>query len=169
MDQYPPLSQLGGYSPPLSQQSPALPNTQVPSPPLQYNLGAADQALDLTSQEKNLYRMHLRNLTGSGGVDHPDGSRSSLYQTVQQGPDGRYYNIPTVWNGKIETQPYVQPGTGKTFDVANQTALDNVAKLGWKQFPAYDTPEQADERYDAMHKFMDQDTGLFLASRKQNP
>jgi hypothetical protein len=169
MDQYPPLSQLGGYNPqPIGPYGSTLPNTQAPSPPLQYNLGAADVALDLTPQEKNLYRMHLRNLTGSGGVDHPDGSRSSLYQSVQE-HNGQFYNVPTVWNGRIETEPYTDPRTGRTFDVPNQTALDNVARLGWKQFPSYATPEEADARYDAMHKFMDQDTGLFLASRKQTP
>ena len=58
------------------------------------NYRAADKALKLTPEEQALYRRHLENLWGSGGVDNPDGSRSSLYQAVEQGPGGQYRQHP---------------------------------------------------------------------------
>jgi hypothetical protein len=121
------------------------------------HLGEADAEMQLTTPEKTLYQMHLSNLWGNGGVDNPDGSRSSLFQAVQE-HDGRFYNIPTVWNGKIETEMWTRPSDGKQFQVPNQIAIDNVAKIGWDKFPSYKTAEEADERYDRMHHFMEKDT-----------
>lgn len=135
------------------------------------SLEAASQLLQLSPQERALYQMHLDNLHGPGGVDnppdeqHPQGSRSSLYQAVQE-RDGKFYNIPTVWNGKREVEPYTKPD-GTVMDVPNKTALANVAKIGWDKFPSYSDPDQADARYDAMHQFMDRDTAQFLAARKR--
>lgn len=123
-----------------------------------------DQAktdLDLNTQEQFLYQMHLDNLWGQGGVDHTDGSRSSLYQSVEE-HDGKYYNVPTVWDGKIETEPWVKPEDGKTYDVPNATALSNVAATGWDKFPSYATADEADSRYSAMHDYMDRDTGDYF-------
>ena len=79
--------------------------------------------------------------------------------------NGQYYNIPTVWNGKREVEPWTRPSDGKTFDVPNTTALQNVEKEGWEKFPAYPTPDDADERYDQMHGFMERDTEDFLQNR----
>ena len=135
------------------------------------NMAAASQLLQLNPQEQALYQRHLDNLHGSGGVDnppdaqHPQGSRSTLYQAVHE-RDGKFYNIPTVWNGKRETQPYTKPD-GTVMDVPNATALANVGKAGWDKFPSYSTPDEADARYEAMHQFMDGDTSQFLAARKQ--
>lgn len=128
------------------------------------NFDTATKALNLNPQEQALYQRHLSNLYGSGGVDNPDGSRSSLYQAVQE-HDGKFYNIPTVWNGKRETEPYTHPATGQVMDVPNKTALDNVNKAGWDKFPSYATPDEADARYDDMHKFMEQDTGQYLQGK----
>jgi hypothetical protein len=127
------------------------------------NFRSAMDKMNLTPQEQYLYKMHLTNLTGKGGVDNPDGSRSSLYQTVQE-HEGRFYNIPTVWNGKIETEKFTNKA-GKVFDVANKTALDNVDKIGWDKFPSYATAEEADSRYDEMHSYMEKDTARYLQSR----
>lgn len=124
----------------------------------------ADEALGMNKQEADLYKRHLFNLYGSGGVDNPDGSRSSLYQAVQE-HDGKFYNIPTVWNGKIETEPWTRPSDGKTFDVPNATALQNVQKEGWDSFPSYQTANEADERYDQMHGFMERDTADYMKSK----
>lgn len=125
----------------------------------------ASQQLQLNPQEQALYQMHLQNLTGPGGVDNPDGSRSSLFQSVQE-HDGKYYNIPTVWNGKIETEKVTTP-SGQVMQVPNATALANVEKAGWDKFPSYATPEEADARYEQMHQFMDKDTAKFLQARNQ--
>lgn len=117
----------------------------------------ANEALGLNEQEADLYKRHLSNLHGAGGVDNPDGSRSSLYQAVQE-HNGAYYNIPTVWNGKREVEKWTRPSDGKTFDVPNATALKNVEKEGWERFPSYKTSDEADDRYDKMHGFMERDT-----------
>ena len=129
--------------------------------PPQENYNAANSALKLTPQEQVLYQRHLQNLYGEGGVDNPDGSRSSLYQAVQE-HNGKFYNIPTVWDGKRETQPWTNPDTGKTMDVPNDTALSNVNKAGWDSFPSYDTSGVADDRYDQMHGYMEKDTDSYL-------
>ena len=129
--------------------------------PPQTNYDAANHALKLTPQEQALYQRHLQNLYGDGGVDNPDGSRSSLYQAVQE-HNGKFYNIPTVWDGKRETQPWTNPDTGKTMDVPNDTALSNVNKAGWDSFPSYDTSGVADDRYDQMHGYMEKDTDSYL-------
>jgi hypothetical protein len=128
----------------------------------------ADEALGLNEQEADLYKRHLSNLNGPGGVDNPDGSRSSLYQAVQEHND-KFYNIPTVWNGKRETEPWTRPSDGKTFDVPNDTAMQNVAKEGWEKFPSYKTPDEADARYDQMHGFMERDTEDYLNAKQGAP
>lgn len=124
----------------------------------------ANEALGFTRQEGDLYKRHLFNLYGSGGVDNPNGSRSSLYQSVQE-HEGQYYNIPTVWNGKIETEKWERPTDKKVFDVPNATALENVEKEGWNTFPSYATPTEADERYDQMHQFMELDTKSYMDNK----
>jgi hypothetical protein len=116
----------------------------------QDNMRAATNTLGLTPQEQALYQRHLDNLSGFGGVMNDDGSRSTLYQGVVQGPGGRFYNVPTVWDGQILPFP---------------EALKRVSAVGWDKFPSYATPEEADARYDAMHHYMDRDTGRYLRSR----
>jgi hypothetical protein len=149
----------GGAPPPAPEPPPVAPQSTGPN-----NFDAAHKALDLNPQEKALYMRHLSNLWGSGGVDNPDGSRSSLYQAVQE-HEGKFYNIPTVWNGKIETESWTHPTTGRVMDVPNETALKNVDRVGWDKFPSYATPDEADARYEDMHKFMEQDTGNYLQSK----
>lgn len=122
----------------------------------------AKAKLNLTPQEQSLYQMHLDNLWGSGGVDHPDGSRSTLYAGIEE-HEGKYYTIPTVWNGKVETEPFTRPD-GSTLDIANSTAMANVQKAGWDTFPSYATPGEADERYSAMHEYMNTDTSYYMHS-----
>ena len=140
-----------------------------PLMPQQTNLPQAEAAMNLSPQEQALYMRHITNLYGPGGVDNPptpdnpQGSRSTLYQSVEP-HNGRYYNIPTVWNGAKETQPY-RRADGTFVDIANQTALNNVAEAGWNTFPSYSTPEAADARYERMHVFMDQDTGNYFANK----
>lgn len=126
----------------------------------QTNFSKADEALGLSEQEGNLYKRHLENLYGTGGVDNPDGSRSSLYQAVQE-HNGKFYNIPTVWNGKREVEPYTK-SDGTVMDVPNKTALDNVEREGYDKFPSYSDPDEADARYDQMHGFMEKDTQDYL-------
>jgi hypothetical protein len=114
------------------------------------NYNAANQAMNLTPQEQALYQLHLSNLWGNGGVNNPDGSRSTLYQMTAS-PDGsNYYTVPTVSNGQI-----LPP------DVAWQQAQQQ----GLSQYPSYPSPEAADARYMQMHGYMDQDTGAYFGVR----
>lgn len=116
----------------------------------QFNFGNAVSHLRLTPQEQYLYMTHLNNLLTDGKVVHDNGDISTLYQAVVPGPDGKYYNIPTVWGGKILPVP---------------EAFKNASAAGMKNWPSYDTPEQADERYNMMHDYMDKDVGAFLGLR----
>jgi len=103
----------------------------------------AQRRLFLSPEETNLYRHHLQNLWGPSGVDNADGSRSTVYSVSGEGPDGRTYNAPTVYDGKI-----LPP------DEALRRAFG-----GPVQFPAYPTPEAADARYGQMHDQMERDRG----------
>jgi hypothetical protein len=102
----------------------------------------------LTPQEQNLVEHHLNNLYGPGKVISPTGDVSTVLQAVTtRRPDGsRYYNIPTVWDGKA-----------LTIDEASERA----AKVGWDKWPSYATPEQADLRYEWMHGLMEKDTRAY--------
>ena len=121
---------------------------QQPGFRLNENYDAANAALQLTPQEQALYQRHLSNLWGNGGVTNQDGSRSSLYQMGVTGPGGLTYNLPTVYNGQI---------------LSPDSAIQQAAKQGWNTFPSYPTSDAAEARYQAMHNYMDRDTGNYLA------
>jgi hypothetical protein len=62
-------------------------------------------------------------------------------------------------------QPYTRQD-GSTLDVANPTALANVAKAGWNTFPSSATPEAADERYGQMHDYLERDTSDYFRNKR---
>jgi hypothetical protein len=124
--------------------------------------------LKLTPQEQAFYARHLTNLRGPGGVDNADGSRSTLYQAVEE-HNGRFYNVPTVWNGKIETDKFQGRSDGEVLEVPNATAKRNIESAGWDSFPSYATAKEADARYEAMHKYMEQDTVRYRDARAGSP
>ena len=75
-----------------------------------------------------------------------------------------------MWNGKREVEKWTDPNDPqRIMDVPNKTALANVERAGWDKFPSYATPEQADERYDKMHGYMERDTARFIEGRKADP
>lgn len=120
------------------------------------SLPAADAALNLNAQEKALYRRHLANLTGSGGVDNdgsdpkaPAGSRSTLFVNTF-GIGGKTYVIPSVWNGKV---------------LSPDESLARAKKEGLDKFPSYASEQEASARYSAMHQFMEKDTAQVLGAR----
>ena len=126
--------------------------------PKSENLAAADAEMNLTPQEKSLYERHLTNLNGPGGVDNPDGSRSTLFQTTVE-HDGKFYTIPTVYDGKILWD--------KNAPDHAAAAVEKARQIGWGKFPSYKTEDEAEARYQQMHKFMEKDTSAYLA-RKQD-
>ncbi len=115
------------------------------------NFYDAQRDLGMTPQEQDFYSRHLANLYGTGGVDNPDGSRSTLYQATIQGPEDRFYTIPTVWGGKILPPP---------------EAINEVRKVGIDVFPSYGTVDEAENRYGQLHDYMERDTGDYLKSRR---
>lgn len=129
-----------------------VPAPQQPGFHINDNLDAAQSALGLTPQEYALYARHLANLWGTGGVDNPDGSRSSLYQVgFDQG--GRQYNVPSVYDGQI---------------ILPDAAIARARQSGLEQFPSYPNADAAETRYGQMHGYMDKDTGAYMDVRR-NP
>jgi hypothetical protein len=131
-----------------------MPTQSVPAPQnpqTQTSYNEATQAMGLTPQEQFLYQHHLNNLYGGGRVVQPTGDVSTLLQAVVTGPDGRYYNIPTVWGGQV-----LEPDQARA----------QAAQVGWDKWPAYDSPDVADKRYGDMHDYLEKDTGAWI---KQNP
>jgi hypothetical protein len=109
------------------------------------NLTAATRELQLTPQEQYAYRHHLGNLE-RGGVPHPDGSVSSFLNTTV-GFGNKTYVLPTVWDNKIVTV---------------DDAVRRAREDGLEKWPSYDSVEQAEKRYQAMHGYMERDTGAKL-------
>lgn len=107
-------------------------------------------SLNLTPQEQFLYQYHLNNLHNAP-VFNKDGSVSTLRQMIVGG-DGKYYNIPSVFGGAAHN---------------DKEALENARRIGLDKFPSYPSIGAAQDRYDAMHKYMDQEIGQFLRSRKK--
>ena len=106
---------------------------------------AARDELKMTPQELQMYGRHLGNLRGPGGVDHPDGSRSTLMNMgVELG--GKYYNLPRVYDGKI---------------LSPDDAIAKAQGLGLENFPSYKNREEAESRYNELHKFMEKDAAQF--------
>ena len=107
-------------------------------------------ALNLTPEETNLYQHHIGNLQSGLAVRNPtiapgeDRSTSTILQRVVE-HDGRYYNIPSVWDGVILQREI--------------DARKRAAQLGWDYWPSYSTPEEADARYNLMHDAMEKDIG----------
>ena len=112
-----------------------------------------------TPDTVSLYLRHLQNLYGAGGVDNPDGSRSSLYTMNVQMDDGRSYNIPSVYNGQI------LPPDRSVVDT-RPSAIGNALALGLNNFPSYPSGFAAENRYQQMHNYMDRDTGAYFRSRR---
>jgi hypothetical protein len=102
---------------------------------------AAQQALGLTPEEKFLYEMHLKNLASGGVPMHPG---TATLQQMNTQIDGRYYNIPKVWDGAL---------------LEDDPAMARAEALGFDKFPSYATQQEAEDRYQAMHDYMNKDTG----------
>lgn len=117
------------------------------------NLEDAHKELNLSPQERALYQRHLSNLNGPGGVDNPDGKRSSLMR-VNFDHEGKSYNVPSVYDGKI---------------LPPKEAVDRAFQEGVDKFPSYGSQDEADARYQRMHDFMEKDTNEYEQRRPSPP
>jgi len=107
-------------------------------------------SLHMTPQELNLYNHHINNLVGIGKVRNKNKSISTIRQmTVEM--DGRSYNVPTVWDGKI---------------LSNRQAMERAAQVGWDKWPSYGSRAAAEQRYNQMHSVMEQDTARYIGKMK---
>jgi hypothetical protein len=129
--------------------------TAFKGPVRQDHLAEADKAMGFNTQERELYRTHLKNLYGPGGVDNapsnefPQGSRSTLFVTTAEF-DGKTYLIPTVKDGKI---------------MSKDDAVAAAKKDGIEKYPAYANADDAMKRYNEMHGFMAKDTGDYFEAK----
>jgi len=121
------------------------------------NLAAADAALNLTAEERALYQRHLTNLA-KGGVKNPDGSTSTLFQTSFE-QNGKTYNIPTVW----------PDASGKLSIIPPEEAIKRANAEGLQKFPSYGSEDEAEARYEAMHKFMERDIPAATTAPTKTP
>lgn len=101
----------------------------------------------LSKQEQNLYNHHLynlRHLDGGGGFTQPTGEVSTVLQRVVGPIKGKYYSIPSVWDGRALNE---MESAGQAFGL-----------FGTDYWPSYPTPEAADDRYlNYLHPIMDRD------------
>lgn len=134
-----PITQFSNMQPSFAKIADSLDAPKTTYPLGTANLEAADKELKLTPQEKALYQRHLKNLS-LGGVPNK-GETSTLFQTSVE-IDGKIYNIPTVWDGEI---------------LPPDRAIDRAVKEGLDKFPSYASESEAEQRYQAMHGYMEKD------------
>jgi len=109
------------------------------------NRDVATKELGLNAQELNVYNHHLRNLHGTGRVDNKNGSVSTV-RNITVEFNGRHFNLPTIWDGK---------------ELSADEAVARAKKVGLDKFPSYATQNEADRRYEKIHKFFDRDVEEF--------
>lgn len=129
------------------------PLARVEAGPRANYMAEADAAMGLTPEEKYLYQTHLSNLYGTGKVVHPGGDISTLLQMSFEGPGGKTYSIPTVWNGQA-----LKPR--EAIGMAERTG-------GLDRFPSYATGDEAEARYQRLHDYLGRDTQEFVARAQQ--
>jgi hypothetical protein len=123
---------------------------QLPS--AQANLSA------YTEQERHLVEHHQQMMTSGKAVHNADGSTSTVLQRVVE-HDGKFYSIPSVYDGKIVR------GEENVIKAALEEGKAHGSADGWSYWPSYDTPDQADNRYlkplkkggKSLHDIMEQD------------
>lgn len=92
---------------------------------------------------------HHRNNLAKGGVPDKDGSIQT-YRGFSVGIDGKTYMLPKVWDGQV---------------LSEDEAIKRAEKLGLDKFPAYDSPEKAEKRYQELHEIMEDDLRKFRGHR----
>lgn len=103
--------------------------------------------LKMTEQERNLYNHHYNNLIGPGKIKNSDGSVSTVLQVPMES-DGKFYNIPLVWEGRRLTP---------------QAAFARAKAQGLHSWPSYPDEKSADARYAQMHSLFDADVASYEA------
>lgn len=92
-------------------------------------------------EERYMYQHHLDNLK-KGGVKNVVNDTISTYAAISVERDGKYYMIPTVWDNKR---------------ISNDKAIKRAKSVGFDKFPSYFSRDQAEGRYQNIHKAMEED------------
>jgi hypothetical protein len=106
----------------------------------------------LPGKEAALIEYHRDNLRNGTYLDK-GGDISTVYITGVTGPDGKVYNVPGFWDGKLHT------------DVGEIT--DHAASLGWDKWPSYANGKLADAAAERDHKIVESDTTKFRQQKEQ--
>jgi hypothetical protein len=133
----------------MTPQGEMVPADQPKNPALLPSAGITT-IMNLTPQEQFLYNWHVNNVTGRNGgksFKQPNGATSTVLQMVEPSEvfglnDGRWRNIPSVWDGKPHTE---------------DQAIEHAKRIGIGKWPSYATQKEAQDRYDQMHAFMEKD------------
>ena len=97
----------------------------------------------MSAGEKYLLEYHRDNLRNETYLIGEDGRVSTVYVSGVTGPDGRIYNVPGYFNGQLhENEDEIKA---------------QVEKIGWENYPAYATGEEANAAAQAFHEIIDQD------------
>ena len=103
-----------------------------------------------TSKEKRLFEYHQKQLR-NGTYLVKDGQVTTIDLRGVTGPDGKIYNVPSFFNGKIQSE---------------EAAITRAAKIGWKKYPAYATGKEANTAARRLHTLIEQDTEKFFSNKK---
>ncbi len=105
--------------------------------------------MPLNDKEQGLIDYH-RSVLANKQHMIKDGALTTIWITGVTNPaDGRIYNVPGYFDGKIQT------------DAAAQA---RAKELGWDRFPSYDSGDQANNAAREMHKIIEQDGQNFMMS-----
>lgn len=99
----------------------------------------------LTPAVQAVIDYHRRHLQLGTGLRNADGSMTTFKGAIVGTPEGNIL-MPTYWNGAVRDIP---------------DAMRMMMKSGIK-FPAYKTPEEAEQAESRLHKIMEEDTQEFL-------
>jgi len=105
--------------------------------------------MPLSDKEQALIDYH-RSILANKKHMIKDGQLTTIWITGVTNPaDGRIYNVPGYFDGKIQT------------DAAAQARAKEV---GWDRFPSYENGEQANNAAREMHKIIEKDGQTFMKS-----
>jgi len=109
--------------------------------------------MELSNKEQNLIKYHREVLANKEHMIE-DGLLTSIYIVGVTNPaDGRIYNVPGYFDGKIQS---------------DQDAAARARNIGWDKYPSYENGEQADRAAQKLHKIIEQDGTEFMSLLTQS-
>ena len=104
--------------------------------------------MEISNKEQNLIKYHREVLANKEHMIE-DGALTSIYIVGVTNPaDGRIYNVPGYFDGKIQS---------------DKNAADRARSIGWDKYPSYENGEQANRAAQKLHKIIEQDGVEFMS------